>query len=226
MLQEGEGTTGLPRNESKGRAPGVHCLSGNDRRSVDRARSGCDVSSRDSYWQWIRIGNFIACLIVASWVDALTRNRVADLDRREGRRPLQPLRAAALVGAAFSAGPGDDVELIKKLAEFQMTRGVIANYHVNAEARALEIRINPTTPLPTGEAGATGRKTCALGREDLGTKLTHPWTVRVFINSQATQAFTCQIDAARASFSAPAPPRASATVSRERLRPRLIRRQR
>jgi len=168
----------------------------------------------------------MACLIVASWVDALTRSRVADLDRREGRRPLQPLRTVALVGAAFSAAPGDDVELIKKLAEFQMTRGVIADYHVNAETRALEIRINPTTPLPTGEAGATGRKTCALGSEDLGPKLAHPWTVRVFINSQAAQVFTCQIDPARASFSPPAPPRASATVSRERLRPRLTKRQR
>jgi hypothetical protein len=168
----------------------------------------------------------MACLIVASWVDALIRNRVADLDRREGRRPLQPLRAVALAGAAFSAGPSDDVELIKKLAEFQMTRGVIADYHVNAETRALEISINPTTPLPTGEAGATGRKTCALGSENLGAKLTHPWTVRVFINSQTAQAFTCQIDAARASFSPPAPPRASATVTRERLRPRLTKRQR
>ena len=67
---------------------------------------------------------------------------------------------------------------------------------------------------------------CALGSEDLGAKLTHPWTVRVFINSQAAQAFTCQIDAARPSFNPPAPPRASATVTRERPRPRLTKRQR
>jgi hypothetical protein len=169
-------------------------------------------------------GFFMACLIVASCVDAQTRDRVATLDRGECRRPYQPLWAVTLVGAALSTGPGNDVELIEKLAEFQMTRGVITEYHVDAERRSLDITINPTTPLPTGEAGATGRKTCALGSENLADKLTHPWTVRVFINSQAAQVFACKIDAARASLGPPAPPRAPATVSR--FRPRLTKRQR
>jgi hypothetical protein len=166
----------------------------------------------------------MACLTVSSCVDA-ARNPRADRDR-ERRRPRQPLWAVTLVGAAFFAGPGDDVELIEKLAEFQMTLGVIAAYHVNAQSHTLDIKINPTTPLPTGEAGATGRKTCALGTEDLARKLTHPWTVRVFINSQAAEVFACKIDAARAALGSPAPARASATIVRERFRPRLTKRQR
>jgi hypothetical protein len=168
----------------------------------------------------------MAWLIVASWGDTQPRNRVANLDRGERRRPCQPLWAVTLVGATLSAGPGNDVELIQKLGEFQMTRGLIAEYHVDVEARSLDIKINPTTPLPTGEAGAAGRKTCALGTEDLADKLTRPWTVRVFINPQAAQAFTCKIDAARPSLGPQSSPRAPATVSRDRFRPRLTKRQR
>jgi hypothetical protein len=168
---------------------------------------------------------FMGCLTVTSCVDAQAPNHLADRDRRQRRRPRQPLWAVTLVGAALSAGP-DDVELIEKLAEFQMTLGVIADYHINAQAHTLDIKINPTTPLPTGEAGATGRKTCALGTEDLATQLTHPWTVRVFINPQAVQAFTCKIDAARAALGPPAPARASAIVAHDRFRPRLTKRQR
>ena len=136
--------------------------------------------------------------IVASCVDAQTRHPIADLNPRERRRSYQPLWAVTLVGAALSGGPGNDVALIEKLAEFQMTRGAIADYHVNVETHTLDIKINPTTPLPTGEASETGRKTCALGTEDLAAKLTHPWTVRVFINSQSAQVFVCEIAAAPA----------------------------
>jgi len=168
----------------------------------------------------------MVCLIVASCVEALRRHRAAVLDRRERRWPSQPLWAVTLVGATLSAGPGDDAEIIEKLAEFQMTRGVIADYHVDAETHLLDIKINPTTPLPTGEAGATGRKTCALGTEDLAPKLTHPWTVRVFINSQAVEVFACKIDAMRASLGPPSLPRASVTASRDRFRSRLTKRQR
>ena len=140
---------------------------------------------------------------VASCADAQRRHPIADLNRRERRRTAFSrttfsLWAATLVGAALSGGPGDDVALIEKLAEFQMTRGAIADYHVNVETHTLDIKINPTTPLPTGEASETGRKTCALGTEDLAAKLTHPWTVRVFINSQAAQVFVCEIAAAPA----------------------------
>ena len=134
--------------------------------------------------------------IVAS--DAQTRHPIADLNRREPRRSHLSLWAVTLVGAALSGGPGDDVALIEKLAQFQMTRGAIADYHVNVETHTLDIKINPTTPLPTGEASETGRKTCALGSEDLAAKLTHPWTVRVFINSQTAQVFVCEIAAAPA----------------------------
>jgi len=168
----------------------------------------------------------MAWLTVTSCVDTQACNRLADRDRRERRWPRQPLWAVTLVGAALSAGPGDDVELIERLAEFQMTLGVIADYHVNAEAHTLDIKINPTTPLPTGEAGVTGRKTCALGTEDLAAKLTHPWTVRVFINSQAGQVFACKINVVRAAVGPPALARASASISRERFRPRLTKRQR
>ena len=136
--------------------------------------------------------------IVASCVDAQTRHSMADLHRRERRGSRQSLWTVALVGAVLSGGPADDVALIEKLAEFQMTRGAIADYHVNVETHTLDIKINPTTPLPTGEASETGRKTCALGSEDLAAKLTHPWTVRVFINSHTTQVFVCQIAAAPA----------------------------
>ena len=149
----------------------------------------------------------MGCLTVSSCVDA------APNPDRERRRPRQPLWAVTLVGAALFAGPDDDVELIEKLAQFQMTLGVIAAYHINAQAHTLDIKINPTTPLPTGEAGTTGRKTCALGTEDLAVKLTHPWTVRVFISSQAV-VFACKIDAI------------PATPSRDRFRPRLTKRQR
>jgi hypothetical protein len=168
----------------------------------------------------------MACLIVASCVDAQKDNGITGRDRRECRRPLQSLWAVTVVGAALSAGPGDDAELIRKLAEFQMTRGLIAHFHVNAQTHTLDLKINPTTPLPTGEAGVTGRQTCALGTEDLAAKLRHPWIVRVFINSQAVQAFACEISAAQASLGPPAPLRASATASRERFRPRLTSRQR
>lgn len=136
--------------------------------------------------------------IVASCVDAQTRHPIADRNRRERRRSYRSLWAVTLVGAALSAGPGDDVALIEKLAEFQMTRGAIAEYHVNVETHTLDIKINPTTPLPTGEASETGRRTCALGTEDLAAKLTHPWTVRVFITSQTAQVFVCEIAAAPA----------------------------
>jgi hypothetical protein len=182
------------------------------------------ASNRVAYCSGSGSEFFMACPTVTSCVDAQAGNRLADRDWRE-RRPRQPLWAVTLVGAALSAGP-DDVELIEKLAEFQMTRGVIVDYHVNAEAHTLDIKINPTTPLPTGEAGATGRKTCALGTEDLAAQLTHPWTVRVFINSQAAQVFTCKIDAARAALGPPAPAHASATIAHDRFRPRLTRRQR
>jgi hypothetical protein len=141
---------------------------------------------------------FMVNFIVAACVDAQTRHPVADLNQRERRRSRQSLWAVTLVGAALSGGRGDDVALIEKLAEFQMTRGAIADYHVNVETHTLDIKINPTTPLPTGEASETGRKTCALGIEDLAAKLTHPWTVRVFINSQTAQVFVCEIAAAPA----------------------------
>jgi hypothetical protein len=131
--------------------------------------------------------------IVASRVDAQIRHPIADLNRRERRRYHQSLWAVTLVGAALSGGPSDDAALIEKLAEFQMTRGAIADYHVNVETHTLDIKINPTTPLPTGEASETGRTTCALGTEDLAAKLTHPWTVRVFIDSQTAQVFVCEI---------------------------------
>jgi hypothetical protein len=165
----------------------------------------------------------MACLTGISCVDAQARNRLADPYRRQRRRHRQPLWAVTLVGAALSAGP-DDVELIEKLAEFQMTLGVIADYHVNAQAHTLDIKINPTTPLPTGEAGATGRKTCALGTEDLAAQLTHPWTVRVFINPQTVQVFTCKIDAARAALGPPAPARTSAIVAHDYFGPQLTKR--
>jgi hypothetical protein len=186
----------------------------------------CRAAARPFASQWIGIGIFMAWVIVASRVDAQTRNRVANLDREDRRRPCHPLWAVTLVGATLSAGPGNDVELIQKLGEFQMTRGVIAEYHVDAETRSLDIKINPTTPLPTGEAGAAGRKTCALGTEDLADKLTHAWTVRVFISPQAVQAFACKIDAARPSLGPPPSPRTPATASRDRFRPRLTKRQR
>jgi hypothetical protein len=200
------------------------CRSSDDRRSVDRALSARCPSIRIAYCSGSGSEFFMACLSVSSCIDAQARHRLADRDRRE-RRPRQPLWAVTLLGAALSAGP-DDVELIEKLAEFQMTLGVIADYHVNAEAHTLDIKINPTTPLPTGEAGATGRKTCALGTQDLAAQLTHPWTVRVFINSQAAQVFTCKIDAARAALGPPAPVRASAIIARERFHSRLTKRQR
>jgi len=152
------------------------------------------MSIRVAYWQGIRIGIFMVNFIVASQ----TRHPIADLNRRERQRSHQSLLAATLLGAALSGGPGNDVALIEKLAEFQMTRGAIADYHVNVETHTLDIKINPTTPLPTGEASETGRKTCALGTEDLAAKLTHPWTVRVFINSQSAQVFVCEIAAAPA----------------------------
>ena len=136
----------------------------------------------------------MACLIGDSC--APTPQPVADRNRGERRWLHQPLWAVTFVGAALSGGPGDEVALIQKLAEFQRTRGAIADYHVNVETHTLDIKINPTTPLPTGEAGATGRKTCALGTEDLAGKLTHPWTVRVFINSHPAQVFACEIVAA------------------------------
>jgi len=146
----------------------------------------------------MRIGIFMVNFIVASCVDARTPHPIADRNRRERRRSYRPLWAVTLVGAALSGGPGDDVALIEKLAEFQMTRGAIAEYHVNVETHTLDIKINPTTPLPTGEASETGRRTCALGTEDLAAKLTHPWTVRVFITSQPAQVFVCEIAAAPA----------------------------
>jgi hypothetical protein len=194
-----------------------------DRRRVDRASSPRSAAIRVAYLSGSGSEFFMARLTVTSRVDAQA-HRLADRDRRE-RRPRQPLWAVTLVGAALSAGP-DDVELIERLAEFQMTLGVIADYRVNPETHTLDIKINPTTPLPTGEAGATGRKTCALGTEDLAAQLTHAWTVRVFINSQAAQVFTCKIDAARAALGPPAPVHASATIARDRFRPRLTKRQR
>ena len=117
------------------------------------------------------------------------------LNRRERRWSYPSLWAVTLFGAALAGGPGDDVALIEKLAEFQRTRGAITDYHINVETHTLDIKINPTTPLPTGEASETGRTTCALGTEDLAAKLTHPWTVRVFINSQTVQVFVCEIAA-------------------------------
>lgn len=109
------------------------------------------------------------------------------------RWPSQSRWAVALIGGALSGEPNDDVKLIQKLAEFQMTRGAIADYHLHVNTHTLDIIIKPTTPLPTGEAGMMGRKTCALGTEDLASKLTHVWTVRVFINLEATWVFACAI---------------------------------
>jgi len=140
---------------------------------------------------------FMAGFIVASRVDAQANHPLADLNRRERRWSYPSLWAVTLFGAALSGGPGDDVALIQKLAEFQRTRGAITEYHVNVETHTLDIKINPTTPLPTGEASETGRTTCALGTEDLAAKLTHPWTVRVFIDSQ-TAVFVCEIATAPA----------------------------
>jgi hypothetical protein len=128
-----------------------------------------------------------------------------------------PLLAAMLLGGSLSAGYSGDVELIKKLAAFEMTRGAIANYRVRMEAHTLDLVINPTTPLPTGEAGIAGRKTCALGAQDLAAKLTRSWKVRVFVDSQAIPVFSCEI----ATLPARARAKASAPVGRPRL-PRPI----
>jgi hypothetical protein len=145
----------------------------------------------------------MARLIADSSTDAQARRPVTDHDRRGRRWRCPPLWAVMLVAAALPKGPDSDGELMQELAAFQMMRGAIAGYHVNAEAHTLDIKINPTTTLPTGEAGVTGRKTCALGTHNLGTKLTHPWTIRVFIDFDAAQVFVCEI--------APTPARSSLT---------------
>jgi len=134
----------------------------------------------------------MARLFLSSSIDAPTCRPLVDRNRRGRRSSCQSLWAASLVGAALSGGR-DDVALISKLAEFQMTRGAITHYHVGVQTHTLDIKINPTTPLPTGEAGVTGRKTCALGTQDLATKLAHLWTVRVFINFEAAEVFSCDI---------------------------------
>jgi hypothetical protein len=108
------------------------------------------------------------------------------------RRPRQSLWAATLVGAALSGGR-DDVGFISRFAEVQMTRGAITHYRLGAQTHTLDIKIHPTTPLPTGEAGVTGRKICALGTQGLAAKLTHLWTVRVFIDFAAAEVFSCDI---------------------------------
>jgi hypothetical protein len=100
--------------------------------------------------------------------------------------------------ASVSAANSEDEALIRQLAEFEKTQGLITGYTANKEDYHLDVTISSTTPLPKGEASLTGRTTCYLGTRGLATKLKHTWTVQVFVPGEAPAAYTCEIPATQA----------------------------
>ncbi len=70
--------------------------------------------------------------------------------------------------ASISAANSEDEALIRQLAEFEKTQGLITGYTANKEDYHLDVTISSTTPLPKGEATLTGRTTCYLGTRGLG----------------------------------------------------------
>ena len=110
------------------------------------------------------------------------------------RYPIRSLAAYQILALAVGAR-AEDLEHVAKLAQFQRGLGLIESYVVSAENHALDLRIIPATPLATGEAGAIGRATCALGVQRFGGNLLHSWTVRVFLPDEAAPAFACEIRA-------------------------------
>ncbi len=94
--------------------------------------------------------------------------------------------------ASISAANSEDEALIRQLAEFEKTQGLITGYTANKEDYHLDVTISSTTPLPKGEATLTGRTTCYLGTRGLARKLEHTWTVQVFVPGEAPAAYTCE----------------------------------
>src|SRR5215469_10615183 len=100
--------------------------------------------------------------------------------------------------ASISAASSEDEALIRQLAEFEKTQGLITGYTANKEDYHLDVTISSTTPLPKEEVSLTGRTTCYLGTRGLATKLKHTWTVQVFVLGEAPAAHTCEIPATQA----------------------------
>jgi hypothetical protein len=112
--------------------------------------------------------------------------------------------AACQIFAAPSGARAADLDYLAKLAQFQRGLGLIESYDVSEQDHALDLRIIPATPLPTGEAGSIGRATCSLGMQRFGGNLLQTWSVRVFLPDQAAPAFACEIRALVEPPSAPA----------------------
>jgi hypothetical protein len=108
------------------------------------------------------------------------------------RYAIRSLAAYQILALAVGAR-AEDLEHVAKLAQFQLGLGLVESYGVSSENHALDLRIIPATPLATGEAGAIGRATCALGIQRFGGNLLHSWTVRVFLPHEAAPAFACEI---------------------------------
>ena len=133
------------------------------------------------------------------------------------------------VGQIFGssrAARSEEIEFIFKLGAFEKAGGHVSDYKVNHEDHLLDLSIIPTTPLAGGEAGSIGRDTCSLGRRT-ATNLTHPWTVRAFVQGEAAPAYTCEIPAVpsvrehrKRASAAPGPRRTQTRVVRIRRAPR------
>src|SRR5215831_3870856 len=133
-----------------------------------------------------------------------------------GARRAALLTFATAFLASISAASSEDEALIRQLAEFEKTQGLITGYAANKEDYHLDVTISSTTSLPKGEASLTGRTTCSLGTRGLATKLEHTWTVQVFVPGEASAAYTCEIPATRAETPAPHRKRSQFHATRRR----------
>jgi hypothetical protein len=130
-------------------------------------------------------------------VTFVTGQRLVHRFCRRAARPGQLLLGLFAACGILLAEAADDAELISKLGEFQKSQGLVSSYSVDKDSYYLDLTVNPTTPVPAGEAGFAGRTTCSLGAQDLATRLTHGWTVRVFVSGQSAPTYACDIPAVR-----------------------------
>ena len=96
----------------------------------------------------------LRALLNVRWVDVMPREGTIIFNEVIGT--LGALRAALLTFAtaflaSISAASSEDEALIRQLAEFEQTQGLITGYTANKEDYHLDVTISSTTSLPRGK---------------------------------------------------------------------------